>query len=76
MLVSIENSVRRSCFLSDRGAGGILNCIAGVFGSGEMRLLLRGICESCIVGGNGSALKHSIKRWKTMGTHEVLAPDV
>jgi len=67
VLVSIENSVRRSCFLSDRGQGGILNCIAGVFGSGEMRLLLRGICESCIVGGNGSALKYSIKTMENYG---------
>jgi hypothetical protein len=65
--VSIENSVRRSCFLSDRGAGGILNGIAGVFGFGEMRLLLRGIRESCIVGGSGSVLKYSIKTMENYG---------
>ena len=67
VLVLIENSVRRSCFLSDRGAGGIRNCIAGVFGAGEMRLLLGGTREFCIVGDNGSALEYPIKTMKIYG---------
>ncbi len=36
MPVSIENSVRRSCLWSDRGAGGILNCVTEFFGAGGM----------------------------------------